>query len=272
MNFKKFYKIYKEKAYHGSSEKIKGAFSYDKIGSGHGAQAFGYGFYFSEVEQIASGYVAQSFKERYEYNGKDANYWYDFFLNKRDYLKAEIWESIMLHKSRNYIRGLLLDSEAPKEDFDYLKSLPNDLFAPPAGGLYEVELDTTLEELIDWQKTFEHQSDFVKDKLNTLKDHIEAGYVYIRSGVFNLESMFGSEIYQALVESFSVLEPFGGLERSKYHVSVRKDKNTSLLLRSLGIKGIAYNAYNNSSLTKKPLKNIVMFSPNDIKIIKEKHS
>ena len=59
MNFKEFYQIY-ERAFHGSAQKIKGKFSYDKVGSGHGAQAFGYGFYFSESRSTASGYVTQS--------------------------------------------------------------------------------------------------------------------------------------------------------------------------------------------------------------------
>jgi len=264
MRFKEFYKIY-ERAFHGSAQKIKGAFSYDKIGSGQGAQAFGYGFYFTESMGYASSYVAQSYKASYRYKRKNASYWYDLFHSQNDYGKAEIWEYIMLHKNRNQIREMLTDSEAKKEDFKYLDSLPDSLFAPSAGGLYEVELDTTTDELLDWHKPFLEHSDFIKNKIIPLKEFIKSGYYHRYNGAFYIEKLHGGWIYQSLVESFSVPQESGGLERTKYDISHRKDKNVSFMLRELGIKG-------NLVATKDDTegnRTIIMFSPDDIKIIKE---
>jgi hypothetical protein len=267
MKFKEFYKIY-ERAYHGSVEKIKGPFSYDKIGSGHGAQAFGYGFYFSEARSVASSYVANSYKASYRYRGKDASYWYDFFSNKNDYGKAEIWESIMLHKNREHIRNMLVDSEAKEEDFEYLSSLPDNLFAPAVGGLYEVELDTIEDELLQWREPLSIQSDFIKDKLKTLEMFIETGYYeglfHKTLGSFDLEKLTGETIYHSLSKSFSIPEDSGGLKGSRYDVG-EKAKSTSLLLRELGIKGNSYKAIS----SRDDYRNIVMFSPNDISVINE---
>lgn len=264
MKFKDFYKIY-ERAYHGSAAKIKGPFSYDKIGSGQGAQAFGYGFYFTESMGYASSYVAQSYKASYRYKRKDANYWYDLFNSQNDYGKAEIWEYIMLHKSRDQIREMLIASEAKEEDLKYLDSLPDSLFAPSAGGLYEVELNTTVNELLNWHETLTEQSDFVKNKIKTLEEFIKNGYYHRYSGPFDIEKLHGGWLYQSLKESFSVPQESGGLERTKYDISHRKDKNVSFMLRELGIKGNLVATEND----KEGNRTIVMFSSDDISIVKE---
>jgi len=263
MNFKEFYRIY-ERAFHGSAAKIKGKFSYDKIGSGHGAQAFGYGFYFAESRSVASSYVANSYKASYRYKGKDANYWYSLYADRGDYGKAEIWENIMLHKNRENIHAMLKDSEASSDDFEYLDSLPKNLFAPSAGGLYQVELNTTVNELLNWRKPFNEQSDFVKDKLNSIKDLIQNGYEYKYTSPFNLEELTGEYLYHSIQESFSIPVEVGGLKNSKYDINFRKDANASNLLRSLGIKGNIYSTVSNSNDN-----NIVMFSPDDISILEE---
>jgi len=264
MKFKEFY-ILKERAFHGSAQKIKGKFSYDKIGSGHGAQAFGYGFYFSESKSVASSYKANSYKAYYEYKGKDSSFWYNFFSDRGDYVKAEIWERIMLHKSKNSIREAIIESEADDEDLKYLDSLPDSLFAPAAGGLYEIELNTTFDELLDWHKLFNEQPLFVRRKLKSKRNIINKGYDYRYSVEKPLENMTGQEIYYALKEAFSISEKYGGLEKSQHDVSNKKDKNASLFLYSIGIKGIAYTAY----IEGEDKKNIVMFSPDDITVINE---
>lgn len=264
MNFKEFYHIY-ERAFHGSTQKIKGKFSYDKIGSGHGAQAFGYGFYFSESRSVASSYVTHSYKASYKYKGKDAGFWYNFFSDRGDYIKAEIWERIMLHKSKNSIRETIIESEGDEEDLKYLESLPDSLFAPAAGGLYEIELNTTFNELLDWQKPFNEQSSFVKNKLKEVENIIIEGYNYHFNNPIPLENMTGAEIYKAITESFSIPEENGGLENSKYYISSRKDQCASLFLYSIGIKGNVYMSLSDGG----DKRNIVMFSPDDITVLNE---
>ena len=264
MNFKEFYQIY-ERAFHGSAQKIKGKFSYDKIGSGHGAQAFGYGFYFSESRSVASSYVTQSYKASYKYKGKDSLFWYNLYNDRGDYIKAEIWERIMLHKSKQNIKDSIMESEPKQEDLDYLDSLPESLFAPAAGGLYEIELDTTSDELLDWQKPFTEQSSFIKNKLKEVESIIISGYNYRYNQPVPLEDMMGFHIYISIAESFSIPEENGGLKNSKYYISVKKDQCASFFLKSIGIKGNVYMSLSDGG----DKKNIVMFSPDDIDIIKE---
>lgn len=264
MNFKQFYHL-QERVFHGSAQKIKGKFSYDKVGSGHGAQAFGYGFYFSENRSVANGYVAQSYKQSYRYKNKDSLYWYNLYNDRKNYIKAEIWERIMLHKSRESIRDAIMENEPSQDDLDYLNSLPDTLFAPAAGGLYEIELDTTFDELLDWQKSFNEQSDFVKNKLYQIENIINEGYQYRYNKMIEIENMTGAEIYISVAESFSIPEENGGLKNSEYYISSRKDQCASLFLNSIGIKGNMYISLSGDG----DKKNIVMFSPDDIEIIKE---
>lgn len=264
MNFKEFYQIY-ERAFHGSAQKIKGKFSYDKVGSGHGAQAFGYGFYFSESRSVASSYVAHSYKASYKYKGKDAIFWYNLYNDRGDYIKAEIWERIMLHKSKDSIKDAIMESEPNQQDLDYLESLPETLFAPAAGGLYEIELDATVDQLLDWQKPFSEQSDFIKNKLKSIENYIIVGYNYKYNNLVSLENMTGAQIYISLSEAFSVPTEADGLRNSQDDSYPRKDRNASVFLRKIGIKGNIYMSLSDGG----DKRNIVMFSPDDIEIIKE---
>lgn len=57
MNFKKHFYQFLERAYHGTPYKIEGGkFDLGKVGSGEGAQAYGWGLYFAEEKKVASGY------------------------------------------------------------------------------------------------------------------------------------------------------------------------------------------------------------------------
>lgn len=259
MNFIDYYRIFSERAYHGSAKKIKGTFSYNKIGSGQGAQMFGYGFYFSSSQTVANSYVQGSCKKSYRYKGRDANFWYDLFANKRDYNKAQIWESIMLHARRDYIFGLLKEMEANEEDFEYLKSLPSRLFAPDAGSLYEVEINASKDELLKWDNYFEQQSDFVKTKLRSIQDRVLEGaktlsFFKDNKELDKIEGLDGMNIYQSLSKN---------LEDTEFSQFSRDDQKASLFLNSIGIKGVSYPEDNGRH------ENYVIFSPDNIKIIKQ---
>ena len=260
-NFKNFFTVY-ERVFHGSPHEITNGFDYDKIGSGHGAQSFGWGFYFAENQGTATSYVPSSFKKNYRYKGKDGLFWYDYYQNKGDYSKATIWEYILLHKSKDTIAHLLEDGE--EEALAYLKTLPDKLFAPPGGFLYTIDLDIDENRLLHWRESFENQTEVVKNILLKYKDIIENGVNYTRNSG-KLENLKGFEIYYGIREAFSIPEENGGLENSEYDRYYPKEKNASLTLLKWGIQGTMYfdTTYNNS-------RNIVVFDKDAIHIVDKK--
>ena len=56
-------------AYHGSPHKFD-KFSLEHLGSGEGAQVYGWGLYFTDLKEIASGYADKLTKHSIYVNGK----------------------------------------------------------------------------------------------------------------------------------------------------------------------------------------------------------
>ncbi len=264
MNFKTYYQQFLERAYHGSPHKIEAYFDSSKIGTGHGAQSFGWGFYFSESSSVAKDYIPSSFKEKYIYKGKSGLDWMNYFSNIGDYIKAGIWESILLHKSKHQVLRYLDPSEIGA--MEYVNSLPDKLFAQSAGFLYTVELDVKREELLDWHLMVKDQTTFVSNKIKQLEPFVINGLNYTSYDKRDWDTLKGFDVYRGLTESFSIPQENGGLERTKYDLS-HKPKSASMMLHSLGIKGIMYNiSLSQSSPTDKQKKNFVIFSSSDIEI------
>lgn len=263
MNFKQHYYQFLERAYHGSPHKISATFDSSKMGSGHGAQSFGWGFYFSEKESVAKDYIPSSFKEKYTYRGKSGLYWMDYFSNIGDYVKAGIWESILLHKSKHQVLRQLDSSETSA--IEYVYSLPDKLFAQSGGFLYTVNLNVKKEELLDWNLIVKDQTTFITNKLEQLKEFVINGLNYTSYDKRDWDTLKGSQVYNGLTESFSIPQENGGLERTKYDLS-HKQKSASMMLSSLGIKGIMYDI-SLSQTTERQEKNFVIFNSSDIEII-----
>lgn len=263
MNFKGYYQQFLERAYHGSPHKIKAGFDPEKVGTGHGAQAFGWGFYFAENPTVAKDYVPSSFKNKYMYKGKSGINWLNDFTSSGDYVKAGIWENILLHKSKHQI---LQQLDSDEEDaLKYVNSLPEKLFAPLGGFLYTAELDTTKDQLLDWYLTVENQSTYIQKKLEPLEQFVMKGLNYVSNERSSWKDIKGAKVYAGLAECFSIPQESGGLERTKYDLN-HKPKSASLMLHSIGIKGIMYDDYLSASEIRKT-KNFVIFSSSDIKLI-----
>jgi len=273
MKFKDYFKIFTERAYHGSTAPIENEFDYEKIGKASGT-AFGWGFYFAEDPQVADQYVRGGWKQTYQYKKKSALWWYDYYVNKGDYIKASIWENIMLHKSKNAILNSFDDDEtdAELEAKKYINSLPDSLFAPPEGKLYHVELNVEDHELLEWNKIFTEQSEFIQNKLLPFKSNIEMGMNYV-TGNNKLETSEGHKIYSGIAEAFSIPYENGGLQYSPYDKKYYpSQKSASLFLLSLGIKGNVYSDMKSSEAhalgqEHTRTRNIVIFDPKDIEIL-----
>lgn len=132
------------KAFHGSPHDFdKFELSPKTIGTGEGAQAFGHGLYFAENEGVAQSYRPTKWQPEYSLNGRNLNDVYDQAVNRQDYGAAAVLERIMLHEPRARIEQYFAGSDEgaqARRALQYLKTLPDDVFAKPAGRMYEVDI------------------------------------------------------------------------------------------------------------------------------------
>jgi hypothetical protein len=161
------------KAYHGSPHDFD-RFDMSKIGTGEGAQAYGHGLYFAEKEGIAKSY--RDALSAHMIGGKPVNYsaaddlaasWFTA-MNDRgkaaDYLQRQIENP---PKSMPNLRSPE-EIVSMKQAIDILRSDRPIGRTAPSGRMYEVELNTTPDRLLDWDKPLSGQSDAVRRALEPM--------------------------------------------------------------------------------------------------------
>jgi hypothetical protein len=150
------------KAYHGSPHDFD-QFSMSKIGTGEGAQAYGHGLYFAEKEGIAKGY-RDALKP-----GKGMTPT-DTAARAIDGSGGDVAAALKAISER------IDDAAARGVPYDEIKSLmqaKNILNVQPqraTGRMYEVELNTTPDRLLDWDKPLREQSDAIRRALGWTPD------------------------------------------------------------------------------------------------------
>jgi hypothetical protein len=167
-----------------------GEFDPTKIGTGEGAQAYGYGHYVAEQPAVAKDY---KFMERNwfdtdkaTYQGKPIQYWYDkaqrdqnlAFRTKNAALEKDAnarlayWESVMTHEHPESVLKKMSDQEFGwPEATKYAKSVQLNKFQgiPEPGSLYKVDLpDEAVARMLDWDKPLSQQHPDVQAALNKL--------------------------------------------------------------------------------------------------------
>jgi len=136
-----------------------GRFRMDKIGTGEGAQAYGHGLYAAEREGIAKGY-RDALKP-----GKGMTPT-DTAARAIDGSGGDVAAAIKAISER------IDDATARGIPYDEIKSLmqaKNILNIEPqraTGRMYEVNLNTTPDRLLDWDKPLREQSQYVQEALN----------------------------------------------------------------------------------------------------------
>lgn len=193
------------RAFHGSPHDFE-RFDMSKIGSGEGAQAFGHGLYFAGNEGVARGYRDSVSKQKSVFDLVDKNgnvinlpnasqtkflrfantYGADatpkdisVYANK---LEGEAKNNIRLENlaranpesfgfSRDELKQLILDANSNMELAASLKNGHSvvERFVP-RGNMYEVELRTTPERLLDWDKPLAEQPEAVQRALVNAPD------------------------------------------------------------------------------------------------------
>jgi hypothetical protein len=239
-------------AFHGTPFDVD-KFKLANIGTGEGAQAYGWGLYFAQARK-----VAQDYKDKLtDWNSPGTYEWKGMSLRSDDY-KNPIRHAISLvyHQGINQAKqiGKTLQKDSEKGEpytveqggLEYSKKFNDALSQVKSkkeikfeqGNLYKVDLDVKDEDLLDWDKPLSEQSDKIRENvLNESK----------LLGDLNRE-WNGNDLYKNLVDEY------GG------------EKQASEYLNSIGIPGIRY--LDGTSRNKgEGTYNYVVFDENLIKIL-----
>jgi hypothetical protein len=166
-------------AYHGTPHKVN-QFSLDKIGTGEGAQAYGWGLYFAENPSVASEYRDRLTNDTLILDGVSA-------MQKRTETGNQIWS----HASQYFADGArtreqLLAKLSSARDYEKSRgnryfddsqyaevidavSNTNDVAKGNEGNTYTVELDVEPDQLLDWDKPLSEQSDKVREAFSSIE-------------------------------------------------------------------------------------------------------
>lgn len=232
------------KAFHGTPHKVD-RFRLDKIGTGEGAQAYGWGLYFAANQSVGEEYrrkLSNFNSAQVTIDGKDASGTVasrSLAKNKGDVQAAIADLRQMQGKFTDFNDQIAIGTaiEALVQAQEISVQLP--------GNLYTVTLDVNDEDLLDWDKQFWNSPKLV-DALYAIKDQFPG---FKRTSKSLLELMRGVEVYQYASEGLS-------------------PKQASILLQSAGIPGIRY-LDGNSRTDGQGSYNYVIFDESKIQITEE---
>jgi len=227
-------------AYHGTPFDVD-KFKLEKIGTGEGAQAYGWGLYFAQARK-----VAQDYKEKLtDWNSPGIYDWKGMSLRSDDY-KNPIRHAISLvyhqgiNKAKQIGKTLQKDSEkgepytVEQGGLEYAKKFNDALSQVKSkkeitfeqGNLYKVDLDVKDEDLLDWDKPLSEQSEKVQKALAK----------YAAKGDPILEELFASEITP---DYLGVTKKSNGSQIYNT-IASGNPKTASEALLAAGIPGIRY--------------------------------
>ena len=211
----------KIKAYHGSPHNFD-KFTTEAIGTGEGAQAYGHGLYFAEAEDVATGYrdalTTPTYRDGTPLRGRE-KYAYQRYQNEGmniDDLVDEMEHRATSRVSPDHVR------KGAAEELPYLKKWQTEGVPDvDEGRMYEVEIDASPDEFLDWDLPLSEQM---------------ASNPKINEVVKDLESQ-GRNVDVQTWRGETLLD--------RVHGSVGRNKEgseaiASQLLRDKGIKGIRY--------------------------------
>lgn len=255
--------------------------SLEAINSGEGNQAHGWGLYYALNPEIANRYrttflTGDSLYDNYSYNGGNLSY-------EEDMIVSSIAEKVILTgkpvsevikekitKAKKDIEtnkaGLESETSADGKAFrkeqieesekavQFLQKInPADIVIKQ-GQVHEVDIPE-MDYLLDEQKGYDNQSDYVKDRLNQISGKEYPNYM---SAILNGKT--GKEIYNALIMDIDNI--YENQERV-YQKGDSPAKQASLLLEKNGIKGITYDGRQDGRC-------FVIFNPDDVKVLRKK--
>ena len=207
-----------------------GRFRSEKIGTGEGAQAYGYGLYLAEDKQVGEGYrrTLSNFEQPYiKFGNKKiaGNQLSDTDLEALKYL--EIGQRNAGQFPHNTVYYAKQAAANKPEVLQRLEEFGRDVkfgYEKNKGALYKVDLpDTKIEQMLDWDKPLSEQPKAFEIAKNVFNDprRKQAGFPSLSDA--EIGNLSGSDLYQAMTPTWR-----GG------------QKGASSDLRQLGIPGIKY--------------------------------
>jgi hypothetical protein len=151
------------RAFHGSPHDFD-KFSLDHIGKGEGAQAYGHGLYFAESEG-----VAKSYRDALRWQGSDwndPNYVARFWL---DHHKGDAAKAAAYLDTAAKGQSTPQSKAAVERAAEILRDGGQGLSAANPGRMYEVNINASPEDFLDWDKQHNEQSKFVTEALAKAK-------------------------------------------------------------------------------------------------------
>jgi len=302
-------------AFHGSGADFT-EFKLEKIGTGEGAQAFGYGLYFTESEDIAKFYKnAVGAGNEVTYKGKKVEDLDDDNASFEENLAHMVGQQNSLKDKKRVIEneiartrknlsgieqsikdfeqnpqayplkffGLEIDMPRAVEIREDFQDRLNDALAveknidsietKPRGKVYEVNLAPKPNELIDYDKPFDEQSDFVQKAIFKVLDEIDIDDAY-NLGIDFFSPPYNGNTDMALRDAKEkMLESFTTVRFLNDWSVLRGSENSGeKLLEKHGVKGIKYKANQGVGARNVPetgTENYVIFDDKMISILKK---
>lgn len=263
-----------QRAYHGSPHKFD-KFRLDKIGTGEGAQAYGYGLYFASKKEIAEHYRNKLSDTRHV--ARDGAR----LIDKRSHggFASLIDEMRRNGRSQGDVIAYLRRQTAAthpnwKDAIRLADRIEKGTVSFKGGQLYTVDIPED-SELLDWDKPLSEQPRGVnkaiqkveRDRLiSIMKQRINARAERVKSGE-NTDALDRQiEVLREEIDAFNL--PLGGTGERYYKSLSRQfggDRAASQYLASLGIRGIKY-LDGNSRTAKDGSHNYVIFDDKDVQI------
>jgi len=257
-------------AWHGSGANIpKGdRFRNSKIGTGEGAQAFGWGHYFTDLKGIASDYARKLGGVKQYHYGKDRlkdfsddDQWVKLRIAQmmERGIKPEDAKTELIHFAENAVNGVSVSSIAPERLVKRLETArnidPTKLKVTRGDPhLYKTTVhkgkDPSEYDYLNWHKPVNQQTGYNldlknSDRIDIFEDTV-AGETLKRVAV-GTETVDGQDLYQALARQLG------------------SPKEASMFLLDKGVDGIKYDAGTLSG-GRTGAKNYVVFDPKEVTI------
>ena len=249
----------KIRAYHGSPHDFD-RFSTDNIGTGEGAQAYGHGLYFAEREGTAQSYRDALSGKNASFD--DGSYVPEWVLQAQKDGKLDIAKKDFEDR-RVQIKDAMDSSTQPHLLQDQIDSNIKILQGierleagdvPKVGRMYEVDIDASPDELLDYDLPLSEQPEIVMDAIRSTPDVRQR--INMAIGSFGADKILGRDILEVFAQSKS-----GGMS------SVPSD--ASEMLKSAGVKGVKYADAQTRFSPKGKTHNYVVFDDKLVEIARK---
>jgi hypothetical protein len=247
--------------YHGSPHRFPpternplGEFDASKIGTGEGAQSYGYGIYTAENPSVAREYLIENNwfdTSKATYKGKPIDYWYDKAQRDQDLairtnnkqlledsnVRLGYWENIMTHTPPEKVLKTVSDPDYGWDKAtEYAKSIELDKFKgiPQSGAFYKADLpDEKIAKMLDYDLPLHQQPPEVQAAVEKLMG--------LKVDKTKLNE-FDDALLNALQTDNTIIpkQPTNPMGYDLLRMLGKNDQEVARKLQELGVPGVRY--------------------------------